>query len=164
MLALGAFQLTAASRESWIHELRHMKEYLEVLGPLLRGEPVKFEGDLYRVQGTLSVPGGPPLPLLIAALGDRMLAHAGGMSDGTITWMTGVKTLGDHIVPKIRAAAERAGRSAPRIVAGLPIALTKDVAAANEVMAKHLVSIGGIPTSIEDRIAWLKKRTAPIRA
>lgn len=121
---------------SYAKPARHMKEYLEVLGPLLRGEPVKFEGDLYRVQGTLSVPGGPPLPLLIAALGDRMLAHAGRMSDGTITWMTGVKTLGDHIVPKIRAAAERAGRSAPRIVAGLPIALTKDVAAATEVMAK----------------------------
>jgi fatty acid desaturase len=33
-----------------------------------------------------------------------------------------------------------------------------------DVMAKHLVSIGGIPTSIEDRIAWLKKRTAPIPA
>ena len=33
-----------------------------------------------------------------------------------------------------------------------------------DVLAKHLVSIGGIPTSIEDRIAWLKKRTAPIRA
>ena len=39
---------------------RHMREYLEVLAPLLRGEPVKFEGDLYRVQGQIQVPGAKP--------------------------------------------------------------------------------------------------------
>ena len=125
---------------------RHMKEYLAVLAPLLRGEPVKHEGDLYRVQGGLDVPGARPVPLVVAALGDVMLSHAGRLSDGTITWMTGTKTLADHIAPSIRAAAEKAGRPAPRVVAGLPIALTNDTAAARETMAKTFAIYGTLPS------------------
>ena len=55
-----------------------------------------------------------------------MLALAGSVGDGTITWMTGPKTLREHTVPRIREAAAAAGRPAPRIVVGLPIAVTND--------------------------------------
>ncbi len=110
---------------------RHMREYLEVLTPLLRGEPVKFQGEQYRVAGGIAVPGAKPVPLVVAALGPVMLGHTGRLTDGTITWMTGPKTLEDHIVPGLSKAAEKAGRGAPRIVAGLPIALTNDPDAAS---------------------------------
>ena len=42
---------------------RHMREYLEVLTPLLRGEPVEYRGSEYRVKAGLDVPGGAPVPL-----------------------------------------------------------------------------------------------------
>jgi len=75
-----------------------------------------------------------------------MLGHAGRLSDGTITWMTGVKTLAEHIGPSIRAAAKKAGRAEPRVVAGLPIALTNDAAAAREQMGKTFAIYGTLPS------------------
>ena len=105
---------------------KHMREYLSVLAPLLRGEPAKFAGEQYRVNAGLSVPGAGPVPLLVAALGPVMLRLTGELADGTITWMTGVKTLGAHIVPSLRAAAEAAGRPEPQVVAGLPVELSDD--------------------------------------
>ncbi len=125
---------------------RHMKEYLQVLTPLLRGEGVDFQGELYKAQGRITTPGAQPVPLVVAALGPVMLGHAGRSSDGTITWMTGVKTLGDHIGPTLRAAAEQAGRPEPRVIAGLPIALTNDAAAAREQMDKAFAIYPSLPS------------------
>ena len=61
-----------------------------------------------------------------------MLRLAGTVADGTITWMTGTKTIAEHVAPAITAAAEAAGRPAPRVVVALPIAVTNDVTAAKE--------------------------------
>lgn len=125
---------------------RHMREYLAVLGPLLRGEPAKFEGEHYRVNGRLDVPGSKPVPVVLAALGDRMLEIAGRETEGTILWMTGPKTVESHIGPKLRAAASEAGRGDPRIVAGLPIALTRDPDGARQRIARELVIYGQLPS------------------
>jgi 5,10-methylenetetrahydromethanopterin reductase len=131
---------------SYSRRASHMREYLEVLGPLLRGEPAAFSGEEYRVQASLQVPGADPVPVLIAALGPAMLKLAGTRTAGTITWMTGPKTLEAHTVPGITAAASEAGRPAPRVVAGLPIALTSDTGAARELAAKAFEVYGGLPS------------------
>jgi len=124
----------------------HMREYLAVLGPLLRGEPAAFSGDQYNVNGALEFGGVPEVPIVLAALGDRMLELAGRHTAGSILWMTGPKTIEDHIGPKLRSAAEGAGRPAPRIVAGLPIVLTNDPDGAREKIAKGLVIYGQLPS------------------
>jgi 5,10-methylenetetrahydromethanopterin reductase len=124
----------------------HMREYLEVLAPLLRGEPAKFEGEQFRVNAGLDVPGAAPVGLCIAALGDQMLKLAGRYTDGTILWMTGPATIESHIAPKLKAAAKEAGRPDPRIVAGLPIALTSDPDAGREFVAKNLAMYGTLPS------------------
>jgi F420-dependent oxidoreductase-like protein len=125
---------------------RNMREYLEVLTPLLRGEPAKFEGEHYRVNAGLQVPGAGNTPVLIAALGDVMLKLAGTYADGTILWMTGPATIEAHIGPKLRAAAEEAGRAEPRIVAALPIALTGDPDAARQWVGQNLAMYGSLPS------------------
>ncbi|MBW2241142.1 MAG: LLM class F420-dependent oxidoreductase [Deltaproteobacteria bacterium] len=125
---------------------RNMREYLEVLTPLLRGEPAKFEGEHYRVNAGLQVPGAKNTPLLIAALGDVMLKLAGTYTDGTILWMTGPATIEGHIGPKLRAAAGEAGRGDPRIVAGLPIVLTNDPDGARKWIADNLAMYGTLPS------------------
>jgi len=125
---------------------KQTREYMNVLGPLLRGEPAAFQGDLYRVNGALDVPGSTQTPVLIAALGDLMLKIAGELADGTILWMTGPATIEDHIGPKLRAAATDAGRRDPRIVAGFPIVVTDDEAAAREAIGKGLVMYGQLPS------------------
>lgn len=125
---------------------RHMKEYLAVLAPLLRGEGVQHQGEQYRVAFHLDVPGAAEVPLLVAALGPVMLRLAGRHTAGTITWMTGPKTLSTHTVPRLRRAAEEAGRPEPRVVGGFPIAVTDDVAAAKEEVAQSLEMYGQLPS------------------
>lgn len=124
---------------------RHMKEYLEVLLPLVRGEKVKFEGETVRANIGLTTPGA-GLPVLIAALAPRMLALAGAMADGTVLWMTGPKTVAGHVAPTIREAAEQAGRPEPRVVCGLPICVTDDPAAARARANEVFQVYGGLPS------------------
>lgn len=124
-----------------------MREYLEVLTPLLRGEGCEYEGARHRVNFALDVgDAATPVPLLVAALGPRMLEIAGRFTDGTILWMTGPNTIEAHIVPSITAAASEMGRGAPRVVAGFPIVLTNDDAAARESIAKQLAVYGQLPS------------------
>ncbi|SEG90849.1 F420-dependent oxidoreductase, MSMEG_4879 family [Nonomuraea solani] len=103
----------------------HMKEYLDILIPASRGEQVKYDGQTLKADLRLTTPGA-GFPVLIAALGPRMLKLAGTKADGTVLWMTGPKTVAEHIAPTIKAAAAEAGREAPRIVCALPIAVTDD--------------------------------------
>lgn len=131
---------------SYERRAKHMREYMSVLGPLLRGEKAEYRGDEFRVNLDLAVPGAKPVSTLIAALGDHMLKIAGEMADGTILWMTGPKTIEDHVVPKIRAAASAANRPDPRIVAGLPIVLTENEEAIREAVGRILVHYGQIPS------------------
>ena len=63
---------------------------------------------------------------------DSNRRFAGELAEGTVTWMVGPKTLESHIVPRITTSAQNAGRPEPRIVVGLPIAVTDDTTAAIE--------------------------------
>jgi len=124
----------------------HMREYLSVLGPLLRGEPARFAGEEFRVNLALDVADARPVPVLIAALGPRMLEIAGREASGTILWMVGPRTLEQHIAPRLRAAAGAAGRPAPRIVVGMHIVLTSDAAAASARVGRLLELYGAMPS------------------
>ena len=125
---------------------RHMREYLEILMPLLRGEAVDYQGEQYRSACAIEVAGTRPVPVVVAALGPVMLKLAGQMADGTTTWMTGPGTLESHIIPGISKAANDAGKASPTIVAGLPIALCSDVAAARAKLDESLVIYGQLPS------------------
>jgi F420-dependent oxidoreductase-like protein len=124
----------------------HMKEYMAVLAPLIRAGMVGFAGEEFRVNGSINVPGATPCPILLAALAPKMLALAGSEGDGTITWMTGPKTLRDFTVPRINEAASKAGRPKPRVVVGLPIGVTKDIAAARETVGRSFQIYGTLPS------------------
>jgi F420-dependent oxidoreductase-like protein len=125
----------------------HMREYLSVLLPLLRDGSVSFAGEQYTVNAPLDrsgPPGGPPV--LIAAMAPVMLRLSGEVADGTILWMTGAKTVAEHVAPRVTKAAADAGRPAPQIVAALPVAVTSDVEAAKEQAAAVFAIYGGLPS------------------
>ncbi len=126
--------------------VRHMREYLSVLIPLVSGEQVMHRGEEYRVMARLTVPEAPRPQVIVAALGPQMLRLAGRMADGTATWMGGPKYLRETAIPAIHAAATEAGRPAPRIVAGFPIAVTAMVAEAREAAAKIFANYGALPS------------------
>ena len=126
----------------------YMKEYLASLMPLLRGETCRSTGERVTTNAyaPLEIPGAAAPPVLVAALGSTMLKLAGTVADGTITWMTGTGTIADHIAPTIRAAAEAAGRPAPRVVVSLPISVTQDVDAAKARMDEAFAIYPNLPS------------------
>jgi 5,10-methylenetetrahydromethanopterin reductase len=131
---------------SWAKPYSHMKEYVAVLRDLFDSGLSSHKGEEYRVQAQVDVTGGDAPPLLIAALAPKMLALAGEKTDGTITWMTGAKTIREHTAPRVREAAAKVGRKEPRIVAGLPIAVCDDVKAAREKAAQVFQVYGYLPS------------------
>ncbi|MBW8485607.1 LLM class F420-dependent oxidoreductase [Actinomadura parmotrematis] len=126
--------------------VRHLDEYLSVLLPLLDGDPVTFAGETVKAQIGLSVPNEGRVPVLLAALGPRMLRLAAERADGTVLWMTGPVTVRDHIVPTITRAAQDAGRPAPRVVCALPVCVTGDPGAARERAAELFAVYGQLPS------------------
>jgi F420-dependent oxidoreductase-like protein len=124
-----------------------LRAHLDVLDQALAGPgQVDVENDQFRVHNPLDITDITPTPVLIAALGPVMLRLAGERADGTILWMADEKAIGDHIAPTINAAAEAAGRPAPRIVAGVPVCLCADdeveaaVIRANRILAEAEIS------------------------
>jgi F420-dependent oxidoreductase-like protein len=131
---------------SFERPLRHMREYLDILVPLVRDGSVAAEGETLTGRIGLDIKGATPFPILLAALGPKMLELAGTVGDGTLTWMTGPATIESHIIPVITAAADRAGRPAPRVGVGLPVCVTDDVAKARERAARAFEVYGTLPS------------------
>ncbi len=140
----GRFTLGLGPSHHWIVEdmlglsydkpAAQVRNYLEVLNAAFAGPgPVDVENDGYRVHNELDITDL-PTPVLLAALAPVMLRIAGEMTSGTILWMADERAIGEHVVPRITKAAAGTGRAAPRVVAGIPVALcaNDEVAGARE--------------------------------
>ncbi len=104
-----------------------MRATLDVLDQALAGPgPVDVENEFFRVHNPLDITDVTPTPVLLAALGPRMLQLCGERTDGTILWMADERAIATHVVPTLVGAAEGAGRPAPRVVAGVPVCLCGD--------------------------------------
>jgi 5,10-methylenetetrahydromethanopterin reductase len=126
---------------------RHMREYLEILMPVLAGEQTTFAGETLSASTFGPIQIDAPAPdVLVAALGSVMLHIAGHLAQGTITWMTGPVTIEEHIAPTINAAAAEAGRPVPQIGVGLPVCVTDDVDAARAKAAETFAVYGHLPS------------------
>ena len=126
---------------------RHMKEYLDVLLPLLNGEQVRTDGEHYRGAINIDVPDAEkPVSCMLAAMGPSMLKLAGARTDGTILWMTAAGVVESYIAPTMNAAAEAAGRPHPRIVVGLPVMLSSNVDEARATAAQQFSNYGQLPS------------------
>ena len=85
-----------------------------------------------------------PVPVLVSALGPRLLRVAGALADGTVLWMAPARAIETHVAPKIHAAAEQAGRPEPRIVAGLPVAVHGDESEARSAAVAASIMYSGM--------------------
>ncbi|MGB3887484.1 TIGR03564 family F420-dependent LLM class oxidoreductase [Gordonia sp. (in: high G+C Gram-positive bacteria)] len=133
---------------SYKKPIQRTNEYLDGLLPLLRGEKVNSGGDLITTRGSLTMDDIDVPPVYLAALGPKMLGIAGSRTSGTVTWMTGPKTLRDHIVPTLRAAAVGAGRaeSDVRTVAMLPVSVTDNVDGARAAAGEQFAMYNNLPS------------------
>jgi F420-dependent oxidoreductase-like protein len=128
--------------------VRHMREYLEILMPVLHTGKATFEGEelTARTFAPVRVAGASAPPVVVAALGTQMLNLAGRLADGTALWMVGERTIATHIVPTITKAAQAAGRPVPRVVVGLPVSVTIDPDGAREKAAAAFGYYDNLPS------------------
>jgi len=151
--------------ENWYGEnydavIDHVRDYVSVLdacsaaqveaietngGPGGMGGTVSFAGDRYTVQSLLDVPGATPVPVFLAALAPLMLKLAGERAACTITWMCDEHTHSTHVLPRLSAAAEAAGRFTPRVIAGLPVTVCDDIAKGKELAEQKFGMYRHIP-------------------
>lgn len=125
---------------------QNTEEYIQVITSLLRGEDVDFQGVEWATKSAgRMVPVKQSVPVLLSAMSPRMLRVAGQFADGTVLWMASAKVIESQIGPAIRAAAAGMGRPAPRIVAGLPVAVHDDVDEARTAVAATSGAYAGMP-------------------
>lgn len=126
--------------------IRHLREYLSILIPLLREGRVAFDGETLSCHAKMFRKPDAHCPVIVAALGPQALKVAGAMADGTTLAWVGPKTIAEHIVPRIREAADAAQRAAPRVIATLPVCVTKDPAGVRAVIDRNLAMYGELPS------------------
>ena len=131
---------------SYQKPIRHIRDYMSILGPLSRGETAHHAGEEYTAHLGIQAGGMKPFGTVIAALGPQMLKVAAEMSDGTLTWCTGPKTLTDHTIPTINEAAAAADRPTPRVIAALPVCVTDDFEGAKARAAQVFEIYGSLPS------------------
>ena len=149
-LALGTKHLTETGF-GIPHErpIARLREFLTALRPLLETGSADFHGELLTATTPLpaSVPGAePPVPVLVAAMAPQALRVSGELADGILPLLAGPRALAEHIVPAVTAAAEAAGRPAPRIVAFVPGAVAADPGAVRRTFAESLAFYERFPS------------------
>ncbi|MFE5791499.1 TIGR03564 family F420-dependent LLM class oxidoreductase [Streptomyces sp. NPDC056503] len=129
-LALGTRHLTETGFGlPYERPIGLLREFLTALRPLLETGEADFHGELLTATTPYpaAVPGArPPVPVLVAAMGPQALRVSGALADGILPFLAGPRALAEHLVPAASAAAEAAGRPAPRIVALVPGVVTHD--------------------------------------
>lgn len=131
----------------------HTREYLQILRTAFEGaDRLHPSGEFFAFDSIFSVPRGAGMDadrrpgLVLAALAPLMLRIAGELADGTVTWFADTRTHEEHVVPRITAAADAAGRPSPRVIAAMPIAVCSDVATGRDRAARAFASYEQIPT------------------
>ena len=124
-----------------------LRAHLDVLLPILGGRPVPGASGPGSAAADTAVPGATPrVPVLLGALGPVMLRLAGERASGTITFLAGPRTIGDEVAPRLTRAAEAVGAPRPRVVVGLPVALTDDPARVRGDVAAEYAALAALPS------------------
>ncbi|MEZ4520765.1 MAG: LLM class flavin-dependent oxidoreductase [Thermomicrobiales bacterium] len=123
--------------------LSRLREYLQVLRPVLHDGEVEFRGEFYSVRGRL--PGAPGTPVLISALGPKSFETAGELTDGAISWVTPIDYMHETALPAMERGAEKAGRERPDLVAHISIAFADTREEAFEASRKELALYSQMP-------------------
>jgi F420-dependent oxidoreductase-like protein len=126
--------------------IRHLREYLSILMPLLREGAVDYQGESLSCQAKLFQTPSVPTPVVVAALGPQALAVTGRLADGTTLAWVGPRTVREHIVPRLKEAAASASRPEPRVIATLPVCVTEDEAEVRAAIGKGLSMYGSLPS------------------
>jgi len=124
-----------------------MREYVTIVQTSLKDGSCSFDGKYFKATWSYSAPRPQHLPVMIAGLSPRMLALAGEMTDGVVLWMCTPNYIREHVVPIVKAARERVGKSLEgfEIVAHVPVCLTSDRAGGQEAFRPTVERYSNLP-------------------
>jgi F420-dependent oxidoreductase-like protein len=104
---------------SYEQPIRHLREYLQALNPLLRGEKADVHGESLTAAGGLNTPGAGRPAVLVGSVSPKSMRLSGELADGVITTWAGPRAIGEFVVPTL--GADR------RVVSGQLICVTSEV-------------------------------------
>ena len=123
--------------------LSHLSEYLQITTALLGKGEVDFDGRYYKAHAKI---GGPvDVPVMASSLGAKSFELCGARADGVITWSCSGPYLRDVGLPAIKAGADRAGRSAPPLIAHVPVCLSTNPEDVREAVRQQMAFYPTVP-------------------
>ena len=119
--------------------LSRVREYVTIVRALLAGEKLSYDGKHYRVDGYRVLMALPePPPILLGALGERMLVTAGEIADGVcLNWIAA------HAVPAAIDTVRKGGDAATAVF--VRVCVTDDVEAARTWGRRELMGYVIVP-------------------
>jgi 5,10-methylenetetrahydromethanopterin reductase len=127
-LGTGSPTVLAPQGVPFERPLTRLREYCEVLPPLMRGEPVDYAGryvtlDGARIEDVLHPDEGtrPDMPLAIGATGPKALRYAGGVADAVLMNVCLPTEYVSSRLELVEAGAREAGRTLADIEIGMGI-------------------------------------------
>ena len=148
-LGLGAHAPEqAAFGTAWPNTIARLREHLQVLRSIVDTGAVDVHGDEFTAapEWPVTVAGGSPLPVYVAAMGPKALRVTGELADGTLPYLAGPRTIEQFIVPTIAKAAADGGRPEPKVIAAVPVLVTDDVEEGRARAAEALEFYATIPS------------------
>jgi F420-dependent oxidoreductase-like protein len=148
-LGLGAHEPErVAFGTAWPNTVQRLREHLTILRSVFDNGAVDFHGEELSANPgwPVTVAGGTPVPVFVAAMGPKALQVTGELADGTLPYLAGPRTIAEFIEPAIAKAAADAGRPKPRIIAAVPVLVSDDVDAAHAFAAQQLSFYETIPS------------------
>ena len=109
---------------SFVRPLQRLREYVEIINLLVRGEQLVYHGDLLDLQSPYCLPFTPTrnhIPIYIGAMRPKSIEQTGEIADGIVTG--GVMTTDEYATlrKQLVVGAARVARSADDITVATPI-------------------------------------------
>lgn len=147
-LRLGIGTAHARTMEQVFHfdfskPLSWLREYTEVLQPLLHEGEVHFSGAFYAVDA--QIPVKVATPIYHSALRAPAFEQAGEMTAGGLAWLCPPDYLRRVAIPALEAGARKAKRQRPPLIAHMPVVMTADRAAAYAAAKQQLSYYAAAP-------------------
>jgi F420-dependent oxidoreductase-like protein len=122
--------------------LTRLREYVEIIRMLLSGEPLKYQGKLFRLERGFRLrfpPVRSSIPIFIASLTPKSVAQTAAIADGWMPVMIPLEHLAS-VVTNFRQLVRDAGRDPQSIIVRSPgaVTVTRDVEQARDESKAHL--------------------------
>ncbi len=124
-----------------------MREYVTILRETFSTGAASFDGRHFTAHWSYGAPRNEHLPIVLAALGERMLELAGEYADGVALWMCSPGYVRDTVIPAVRRGRERADRTLEgfEIVAAVPVCLAADAKRARDAFRATVERYAALP-------------------